>query len=56
MFYQHNRQKMPIMKFWNGGDSLAQQLIKTGNRDVTGQDFRWIETQKISSMKVILLI
>lgn len=32
----------------NGGDSLTQHLIKTGNRDVTGQDFRWIEAQKIS--------
>jgi phosphate transport system permease protein len=33
----------------NGGDTLIQHLIKTGNRDVTGQDFRWIEAQKISS-------
>jgi phosphate transport system permease protein len=33
----------------DGSDSLTQQLIKTGNRDTTGLDFRWIETQKISS-------
>lgn len=31
-----------------GGDSLEQKLIKTGNRDTTGMDFRWIEQQRIS--------
>jgi phosphate transport system permease protein len=31
-----------------GGDSLEQRLIKTGNRDTTGMDFRWIEQQRIS--------
>jgi phosphate transport system permease protein len=32
-----------------GKDSLEQRLIKTGNRDTTGQDFRWIEQQRIKS-------
>jgi phosphate transport system permease protein len=32
-----------------GKDSLIQQLIKTGNRDITGMDFRWIEEQRIKA-------
>ena len=28
-------------------DTLVQYLIKTGNRDVTGSDFRWIQTRNI---------
>lgn len=31
-----------------GKDSLVQQLIKSGNRDTTGMDFRWIEQQRIT--------
>jgi len=34
-------------KIIDGSDSLIQKLIKTGNRDTTGLDFRWIEAQKI---------
>ncbi len=29
-------------------DTLIQYLIKTGNRDVTGADFRWIEARRIT--------
>lgn len=32
-----------------GKDYLVQQLIKTGNRDTTGMDFRWIDEQKITA-------
>ena len=28
-------------------DTLVQYLIKTGNRDVTGSDFRWIEARNV---------
>lgn len=28
-------------------DSLVQHLIKTGNRDITGTDFRWIQDRNI---------
>ncbi len=28
-------------------DTLVQYLIKTGNRDVTGSDFRWIEERNV---------
>ncbi len=28
-------------------DTLVQYLVKTGNRDVTGADFRWIEERKV---------
>ncbi len=31
----------------NGADHLEQRLIKTGNRDITGQDFVWIDAQYI---------
>ncbi len=34
-------------KITDGTDSLIQLLIKTGNRDTTGLDFRWIESQNI---------
>jgi len=30
-------------------DSLVQYLIKTGNRDLTGMDFRWIQLQNVLS-------
>jgi len=32
-----------------GQDSLTQLLLKTGNRDVTGMDFRWIQKQHVLS-------
>lgn len=32
----------------NDADFLEQRLIKTGNRDLTGIDFRWIQTQYIT--------
>lgn len=31
----------------NGADYLQQYLIKTGNRDILGADFRWIQDQYI---------
>jgi phosphate transport system permease protein len=31
----------------NGADYLQQYLIKTGNRDILGTDFRWIQDQYI---------
>jgi phosphate transport system permease protein len=31
-------------------DVLVQNLIKTGNRDVTGSDFRWIQERHIKSV------
>ena len=31
-----------------GKDFLEQRLIKSGNRDTTGMDFRWIEQQRIT--------
>ncbi|WP_031434465.1 phosphate ABC transporter permease PstA [Methylomarinum vadi] len=31
----------------NNADYLEQRLIKTGNRDLTGMDFRWIQSQYI---------
>jgi phosphate transport system permease protein len=33
-------------------DTLVQYLIKTGNRDITGMDFRWIEEQKIQTQSL----
>ncbi len=36
-------------KLKDGADSLVQKLLKTGNRDITGLDFRWIEEQYIQS-------
>lgn len=30
-------------------DALVQHLIKTGNRDITGTDFRWIQDRNIKS-------
>lgn len=32
-----------------GEDSLVQYLVKVGNRDVTGVDFRWIEQRHVVS-------
>ena len=37
-----------------GADTLVQHLIKTGNRDVTGMDFRWIQDQNIQSQSLPL--
>jgi phosphate transport system permease protein len=34
-------------KMADNEDILVQYLIKTGNRDVTGTDFRWIEERKV---------
>ncbi|MEY3288664.1 MAG: phosphate transporter, permease protein PstA [Pseudomonadota bacterium] len=34
-------------KMADGEDTLIQYLIKTGNRDVTGTDFRWIEARDV---------
>ena len=31
----------------NNAEYLVQQLVKTGNRDLTGMDFRWIQQQNI---------
>lgn len=31
----------------NGADYLHQYLVKTGNRDILGSDFRWIQAQYI---------
>jgi len=31
-----------------GKDHLVQHLLKVGNRDLTGLDFRWIEQQKVT--------
>ncbi len=36
-------------KLKQGTDSLVQYLLKTGNRDVTGMDFRWIQQQNIQA-------
>jgi len=33
----------------NNADHLEQRLIKTGNRDLTGMDFRWIDAQYIKN-------
>jgi len=33
----------------NNADTLVQHLIKTGNRDISGMDFRWIQQQNIQS-------
>ncbi len=35
-----------------GADYLVQYLIKTGNRDITGMDFRWIQQQNIVSERL----
>jgi len=34
-------------KMTDNEDTLVQYLIKTGNRDITGADFRWIEERKV---------
>ncbi len=36
-------------KLQAGHDTLVQHLVKTGNRDVSGMDFRWIQQQNIVS-------
>ncbi len=33
-----------------GEDTLVQYLVKTGNRDVTGTDFRWIVARDVKNM------
>ncbi|MDD4915958.1 MAG: phosphate ABC transporter permease PstA [Methylococcales bacterium] len=33
----------------NKGEYLVQHLVKTGNRDILGSDFRWIQNQYIRS-------
>jgi len=38
----------PILK---NADHLEQRLIKTGNRDLTGRDFRWIDAQYLKNEK-----
>lgn len=35
----------------DGEDSLVQYQLKTGNRDVTGADFRWIEERNVKAQK-----
>ncbi|HEY5140365.1 MAG TPA: phosphate ABC transporter permease PstA, partial [Methylococcales bacterium] len=34
-------------KMADNEDTLVQYLVKTGNRDVTGTDFRWIQTRNV---------
>jgi len=34
-------------KMADNEDTLVQYLVKTGNRDVTGTDFRWIEARNV---------
>lgn len=34
-------------QFSDAGDTLLQYLIKTGNRDLTGMDFRWVLAKNI---------
>jgi phosphate transport system permease protein len=34
-------------KMADNEDTLVQYLVKTGNRDVTGSDFRWIEARNV---------
>ncbi len=36
-------------KIKEGVDYLVQHLIKTGNRDISGMDFRWIQEQNIQA-------
>ncbi|RLA20941.1 MAG: phosphate ABC transporter, permease protein PstA, partial [Gammaproteobacteria bacterium] len=36
-------------KIKKGEDTLVQLLLKTGNRDLTGMDFRWIQQQNVLS-------
>jgi len=40
------------IKMADNEDVLIQYLIKTGNRDVTGSDFRWIQERHIKSQTV----
>lgn len=36
-------------KLKDNADTLVQHLIKTGNRDISGMDFRWIQQQNIQA-------
>jgi phosphate transport system permease protein len=36
----------------NNGEYLVQHLIKTGNRDILGSDFRWIQDQYIVNQSI----
>lgn len=36
-------------KLKDNAETLVQHLIKTGNRDISGMDFRWIQQQNIQS-------
>ncbi|MDQ7089932.1 MAG: phosphate ABC transporter permease PstA [Methylococcales bacterium] len=35
-----------------GADHLVQHLLKVGNRDLTGMDFRWVDAPKINAEQV----
>ncbi len=37
-------------KMADNEDTLVQYLVKTGNRDVTGTDFRWIQARNIKEL------
>lgn len=39
-------------KIEKDADNLVQHLIKTGNREISGIDFRWIQQQKIRSQSL----
>ncbi|MFK5948312.1 MAG: phosphate ABC transporter permease PstA, partial [Methylococcales bacterium] len=39
-------------KLKDNADTLVQHLIKTGNRDILGMDFRWIQQQNIKSERL----
>lgn len=41
-------------KMADNEDTLMQYLIKTGNRDVTGTDFRWIQTRNIKRQEKLV--
>ena len=51
-------EKVPVAQLGDRADShdlagseITRLLIKTGNRDVTGQDFRWIRASRIRQQK-----
>ncbi len=39
------------IKMADNEDTLIQYLVKTGNRDVTGSDFRWIQERHVKSQQ-----
>ncbi|MDD5272863.1 MAG: phosphate ABC transporter permease PstA [Methylovulum sp.] len=39
------------IKMADSEDTLVQYLVKTGNRDVTGSDFRWIQERHVKSQQ-----